>query len=111
MTSEAQVEAELIAKGKTAPRVTPDDIDCTITSEEYWNPPDSTLTICVLYLRNGFTVTGESAAASIENFDVDIGKSIARRNAREKIWPLEGYLLRQKLHDASRKRVDEVTRT
>ena len=57
------------------------------------------LTFCVLVLRNGFTVTGESACASPENFDADIGRKIARDNAIDKVWMLEGYLLKQKLAD------------
>lgn len=47
------------------------------------------------------THTGESAATSPENFDQAIGRKIARENARNKIWGLEGYLLREKLHDAA----------
>lgn len=61
--------------------------------------PLKLLTFCVLTLRNGFTVTGESACASPENFDAEIGRKIARANAVAKIWPLEGYLLKQALHD------------
>lgn len=57
------------------------------------------MTFCVLVLRNGYTVTGESACASPENFNAEIGRKIAKDNARNKIWGLEGYLLRQKLHD------------
>lgn len=56
------------------------------------------LTFCVLVLRNGFTVTGESACASPENFDPEIGRKIARQNAEQKIWPLLGFLLKEKLH-------------
>ena len=56
------------------------------------------LTICVLVLRNGFTVIGESACASPENFDAAIGRKVARGNALQKIWPVEGYLLRQRLN-------------
>lgn len=56
------------------------------------------LTFCVLVLRNGFTVTGESACASPENYNEEIGRKIARQNAVEKIWPLMGYELRTKLH-------------
>ncbi len=56
-------------------------------------------TFCVLVLRNGFTVTGESACASQENFDAEIGRKIARQNAVNKIWMLEGYLLKQKLSE------------
>lgn len=58
------------------------------------------LTFCVLVLRNGFTVTGESACASPENFDAEIGRKIARANAVQKIWPLMGYALKQKLSEA-----------
>ena len=61
------------------------------------------LTFCVLALKNGFTVTGESACASPENFDADIGRKIARENAVEKIWLLEGYLLKQHLHEQAQK--------
>ncbi len=55
------------------------------------------LTFCVLVLKNGFTVTGESACASPENFDAEIGRKIARQNAVQKVWPLMGYELRSKL--------------
>ena len=51
-------------------------------------------------LENGFTVTGESACVSPENFDVELGKKIARDNAKQKIWALEGYAMRQKLHQS-----------
>jgi hypothetical protein len=46
-------------------------------------------------------VTGESACASPENFDADIGRKIARQNAEQKVWPLMGYALKQALHNAS----------
>lgn len=59
----------------------------------------SLLTFCVLILKNGFTVTGESACASPKNFDAEIGRKIARENAVNKIWLLEGYLLKQKLSE------------
>ena len=56
------------------------------------------LTFCVLVLRNGFTVTGESACASPENFNAEIGRRIARENAINKVWPLLGFRLRDRLH-------------
>ena len=59
--------------------------------------PLKLLTFCVIILKNGFTVTGESACASPENFDSEIGRKIARKNAIEKVWPLMGYELRSKL--------------
>jgi hypothetical protein len=60
----------------------------------------SLLTICVLVLKNGFTVTGESACASPENFDAEVGVKIAIANAKQKMWPLMGYELKQRLHAA-----------
>ncbi len=96
---EAQIEAEIQAKGLNAPRLTPELIDAAIMSEQYHVFPGTTLTVCALTLRNGYIVTGESAAASPANFDQAIGRKISRDNARNKIWALEGYLLRQKLAD------------
>ena len=58
------------------------------------------MTFCVLVLRNGFTVTGESACASPENFDAELGRKIARQNAVSKTWPLMGYHLKQKLAES-----------
>ena len=95
--NERAIEAEIQAKGKTAPRLTPALIDATIIAEQFHVFPGTTLTVCALTLKNGFQVVGESAAASPENFDAEIGKKIARDNARSKIWALEGYLLRSKL--------------
>lgn len=98
---EATIEKEIQDKGKTAPRLTPDDIDAAIVDEAYYVFPGTTMTICLLTLRNGYHVTGESAAVSLENFDEEIGRKIARDNARNKIWQLEGYLLRQELWKAN----------
>lgn len=95
--NEQAIEQEIQDKGLTAPRLTPDAIDATIAGEDYHVFPGTTLTVCCLTLRNGFTVTGESACASPENFDTELGKKIARSNARDKIWALEGYALREKL--------------
>ncbi len=94
---EHAIEAEIQAKGLNAPRLTPAHIDAQIVGESYHVFPGTTLTVCALTLRNGFHVVGESAAASPANFDVEIGRKIARDNARGKIWALEGYLLRSKL--------------
>lgn len=96
---EQAIEKEIQDKGLTAARLTPDDIDATIVDEKYHVFDGTTLTVCCLVLKNGFTVTGESAAVSLENFDEAIGRKIARENARNKIWALEGYLLRQKLSE------------
>ena len=94
---EAAIEKEIQSKGLNAPRLNPAHIDAQIVSAAYYVFPGTTLTVCALTLRNGFLVVGESAAASPENFDQEIGRKIAHDNARGKIWALEGYLLRTKL--------------
>ena len=97
---EAELEKEIKEKGLTAPRLTPDLIEATIYSAAYHVFKGSQLTVCSLTLINGFTVSGESACASPENFDAEIGKKIAFDMARNKIWMLEGYLLKQKLYES-----------
>lgn len=124
--NDQQIEQEIQAKGLTAPRITPGDIEANIIDEVYFTAeqgyqvamkvqhpdlaemgnefPNGTLrllTFCVLTLRNGFTVTGESACASPENFDAEIGRKVARANAVQKIWPLMGYELKSKLAGAA----------
>lgn len=99
--SEAAVENEIQAKGLNAPRLTPELIDKAIVAGAYHRFPGTTVTVCCLTLQNGFTVIGESACASPENFDEELGRKIAHDNARNKIWQLEGYLLRQRLHEAA----------
>ena len=127
MTSPTDREFEqlLQAKGLNAPRITPDLIQANIKEVHYFtalqgsrcavmdyvieepplempqpeplNPALGLLTFCVLVLQNGFTVTGESACASPENFDAEAGRIAARRNAENKIWPLMGYELKCRL--------------
>lgn len=94
---EKAIEKEVQAKGLTAPRVTPDMVDNEITKTQYHVFEGSCLTVCCLTLANGFTVTGESACASPENFDEGIGESIAFTNARGKIWAYLGFRLRDQL--------------
>lgn len=108
MKDEQQIENEIQRKGLNAPRLTPALIDEAIQSEQYHVFPGTTLTVCALTLRNGYIVTGESAAASPENFDREIGRKIARENARNKIWALEGYLLREFLHQTAGPRIDRL---
>ena len=104
---EVDIQKLIREKGLTAPRVTPEDVERAIRAEYYFtadsaveqaDPALRFLTFCVLVLQNGFTVTGESACASPENFDAETGKSAARNNAVKKIWSLLGYSLREKLH-------------
>ena len=98
MPNEIQIEKEIQDKGLNAPRLTPDHIDSVIVDETYTNLPDGRTVVCQLTLRNGFTVDGTSACVSKDNFNQEIGNKIARENAREKIWLLEGYLLKEKLY-------------
>lgn len=95
--NDQDIEKEIQEKKLTAPRVTPTKIEGLIIKEQYHVFDGSTFTSCLLTLENGFTVHGESACASPENFDIELGKKIARDNAKNKIWMLEGYLLREKL--------------
>jgi hypothetical protein len=97
MRNEDAVEAEIQVKGLNAPRLNPALIDATIVGEDYHVFPGTSLTVCALKLRNGFVVIGESAAASPENFNAELGRKIARESARNKIWALEGYALRNTL--------------
>lgn len=122
-TDDAGIEQHLRALGKTAPRVTPEAIAANIASEHYFTAAEGVagaayldtgnvsldeaeplmlLTICVLVLRNGFTVLGQSACASPENFDADTGRRLARADAVDKIWPLMGYQLKQHLYDSTK---------
>jgi hypothetical protein len=97
MTDESTTEQKIQSKELIAPRLTPDDIDSVIASEDFHVFSGSQLTVCALTLNNGYVVTGESACASPENFDAEIGQDIARDNARNKIWALEGYPLKERL--------------
>lgn len=123
MSNDQAIEQEIQAKSLTAPRITPADIEVNISGVYYFTAEAAVqatlheqdeltrltgahgelalLTFCVLVLRNGFTVTGESACASPDNFDAEVGRKIARANAVNKLWPLMGYALKQQLHDAS----------
>jgi hypothetical protein len=108
------VATEIQEKGLAAPRITAEDIEANIIGEFYFTAADGvngafgsnlphagttlgSLTFCVLILRNGFTVTGESACVSPENFDAEIGRKIAREKALDKVWSLMGYELKSKL--------------
>ena len=123
--NDQQIEKEIVEKGKTAPRITPQHIEDVIKSEHYFTAydgrngaissneycgrekpeegdrdlsPFGCSTFCVLVLKNGYRHRRE-CCASPENFDAEIGRKIARQNAVNKIWMLEGYLLKQKLSE------------
>lgn len=79
-----------------APRVTLDSMEAKIASESY-TVIDGILTLCTIKMANGFYVTGESAPASPENFNAELGRKFARESAIRQLWKLEGYALREKL--------------
>jgi len=93
--SEAEAKVAEIAK---FPRVTKQSIEDKIKTIDYYE--HGHLTICVITMQNGFMVNGQSAPADTRNYDADVGKSYAYENAFKQLWVLEGYLLRQKLHDS-----------
>ncbi len=97
MSEPESLEQEIQRKGLTAPRVTPEQVDAVIVKEQFHVFPGSCLTVCCLTLKNGFTVTGESACASPANFRSEVGERVSRENAKQKIWALEGYLLKERL--------------
>ena len=117
-TTDETIEQEIQAKGLTAPRVTPADIEAEIASEHYftaldgvegatgsWNGGDSyalgLITICVLITRNGTKLVGvNEGPVSIQNFDADMGRRMAREKAIDQLWPMLGYELRTKLADS-----------
>lgn len=118
----AATEAEC-AKGKTAPRVSLADLEDNIVSEFYFTAAQAVnatmrdgtlladdnrtlvsdrfgvLTICLLAVRNGFTLIGKSAPVDdAANFDPALGRKLAYEDAVQQLWPLMGYALREKLH-------------
>lgn len=99
--SKQSTEEMILATNPKAPRLTPADIEAVIVSEVFHRHEGTTLTTCILTLRNGFQVTGESACASPENFSEAVGNKVARENAVAKVWTLEGYLLKERLFQAS----------
>jgi hypothetical protein len=101
MHSEHELEQEIQDKGLNAPRINPVGIDAVIVHESYTVLPSGKVMVCELTLVNGFTVRGESATVSRENFDLMIGRKISYQNARNKIWELEGYLLQQRLYQGA----------
>lgn len=115
------VTEQELADAAVAPRVTDEAVESNIVSEHFFTAWDGVqhaergksfseaeqtdvtplklLTFCVLVLKNGFTVTGESACASPENFNPEIGQRLARQQAKNKIWAFMGYELRTKLNN------------
>lgn len=96
--NEQEIEQAIADNGLNAARVSPERIEQVIVKEDYYVFPGTTVTVCLLTLANGYGVVGSSACAAPENFNAELGRKIARGNARDQIWALEGYLLREALY-------------
>jgi hypothetical protein len=108
----ADQEAAIVAK---APRVSLADIEAAIAQRwdfnagevvrQYVEEPHrnrahkslDVLSVCILVMRNGFTIIGKSAPASPENFNSELGKKLAYEDCIRQIWPLMGFALRERL--------------
>ena len=114
MTENEVVAASAAAGQGNAPSVTPERVSDVIRATHTFklgaalralghpvDPAFDLLTICALKLENGFIVTGESACASPEKFNAEIGSKLAYDDARRQIWRLEGYVLKSKLAECA----------
>lgn len=95
-----------------ATRVSLDDIKANISAEYFLtgdkavegmpvHPDLAVLTICILVMKNGFTIIGKAAPADPTNFNPGLGRTFAREDAMRQAWPLMGYALREKLRAAA----------
>jgi len=99
MSSSLEIGDREAGEVAVAPRVTLDSLNAKIVSEHYY-VHEGVLTLCVLKTQTGFYLTGDSAPASPENFNAELGRKFARENAIRKMWGFEGYLLRERLSPA-----------
>lgn len=95
--NDQELEQLIQTKGLNAPRLTPEAIEAKIESATYTILPSGKVMICELILTNGYSVRGEAATVSKANFDEEVGRIISLKNAKDKIWQLEGYLLQEVL--------------
>lgn len=108
-TADDSVETMNQAKGKTAARITPEQVEANI-SAEYSFTLDKALTGCplvegldrvtlsVIVLRNGTKLVGVNyGAIDPARHDPEMGRTEARKEAIEQVWPLMGYELRSQL--------------
>jgi hypothetical protein len=113
--SDIDIEQRLQAAGADAPRLSPEDIDGNIQHVEYVKcitHGGQVLRWAVITTKNGFAVTGRpSASVSPENDRQDIGESVALTNARQELWPLMGYALKERLAAAPAKKMPEIVET
>jgi len=100
-----EIEQEIQAKGLTAPRVSLDDVNANIKSTEivtHISTSGQVLRWAVITTKNGFSVAGKpSCSASSANDNQAIGEKIAIDNARNELWPLMGYALKERLSESA----------
>lgn len=109
MYSEQDIEKHIQDKKLDAPRLSPEDIDNAIQSVQCDVLPGTRTTVCTITLQNGFTTTGiNNGPVSAENFDTVLGRQLAIDKARDAIWPLEGYLLAQRLYEEKKRAAMDI---
>lgn len=97
MTSEKTLEQRIAER--PAPKITQADVDENINKVEYFLSEYTT--VCVAHLKNGFSVVGVAGCVYPENFDPQIGRELALRDAKRQVWPLLGFqLAHQRMKDA-----------
>lgn len=91
-------------------QITMDQIEAKIKKVDYMRIPDTTMTLCIMHLENGFVIRGASACVDPANFDKELGEQLAYTDARNKLWPLEGYLLAQERFEATVQSAEKIDR-
>jgi len=100
VSSIAEAKQPLPEQAPAGPALTMADIDAVIVDESYQVLNGSLVTTCCLTLRNGTKVVGINyGSVSASNYCPEKGRQYAREHAIEQVWPLEGYLLRQRLYE------------
>lgn len=102
-SAEQKLEAEIQAKGLTsAPRVTPAALDSMIKDTALIKIDDVGM-LCVLTLHNGLKIVGKNLGPVCpENYNEDLAKQLAHRDARDQLWPLAGFMLAEDIHRGNR---------
>lgn len=116
ISSDAAIEAEIQAKGLTAPRVTPADVEAAIASEHYYTGKEGALGMhpsttavrecpaalsgvlhCVLVMKVGGLATGESFLQDLSKPDPERARASARRRAFDKAYDMVVFAERKRL--------------
>lgn len=79
-------------------KVTLEMVEEEVVQTEYVILPDGKTTICLLTMRNGYTIRGESSCVDPANFKKEDGEKYALERAMDKIWPLLGFRMQDKMH-------------